>query len=127
MANATGEVVESPTQDMPFKAVISTEGKIIQERFFASRHAAEAFLVVTLKEMAKTDAKGKTSAHPKKANAKGKVVETPTQQMPFKAVISSEGKIVQERFFASRPEAEAFIVDMLKELGKSPSKAGRLG
>ena len=49
MANATGEVVEAPTQDLPFKAVIFTEGKIIQERFFASRPEAEAFLVETLR------------------------------------------------------------------------------
>jgi hypothetical protein len=54
------------------------------------------------------------------ANATGEVVETPTQEMPFKAVISTEGKILQERFFSSRPEAEAFIVDTLKELEKSP-------
>jgi hypothetical protein len=60
------------------------------------------------------------------ANARGKVVETPTQEMPFKAVISTEGKIVQERFFASRPEAEAFLVDTLKELDKSPPRAGRV-
>jgi hypothetical protein len=46
--------------------------------------------------------------------------------MPFKAVISTEGKIVQERFFASRPEAEAFLVDTLNELDKSPPKAGRV-
>jgi hypothetical protein len=54
------------------------------------------------------------------ANATGEVVETPTQEMPFKAVIFTEGKILQERFFSSRPEAEAFIVDTLKELEKSP-------
>jgi hypothetical protein len=53
------------------------------------------------------------------ANATGEVVETPTQEMPFKAVISTEGKILQERFFSSRPEAEAFIVDTLRELGKT--------
>ena len=53
------------------------------------------------------------------AKARGEVVETPTQEMPFKAVISTEGEIVQERFFPSRPEAEAFIVDTLKELQKS--------
>jgi hypothetical protein len=47
--------------------------------------------------------------------------------MPFKAVISTEGKILQERFFASRPEAEAFVVDTLTELGKSGSDSGRLG
>jgi hypothetical protein len=122
MAKATGKVVESPTQEMPFKAIISTERKIIQERFFASRPEAEASLVVTLKELAKTDAKGKTRARPKTANARGEVVDTPTQEMPFKAVISTEGKIVQERFFASRPEAEAFVADTLKGLSKTAKR-----
>ena len=56
MANGIGEVVETPTQDMPFKAVISTEGKILQERFFTTRPEAEAFIVDTLAELAKTDA-----------------------------------------------------------------------
>ncbi|HEY1453520.1 MAG TPA: hypothetical protein VGF57_08665 [Roseiarcus sp.] len=123
MANASGKVVETPTQDMPFKAVISTEGQVVQERFFASRPEAEAFLVTTLAELAKTDGAGD---HAPTGNATGEVVETPTQEMPFKAVISTEGKIVQERFFSSRPEAEAFIVDILNELGKSVAGSGRL-
>jgi hypothetical protein len=58
------------------------------------------------------------------AKASGVVVETPTQEMPFKAVISSEGEIVREQFFASRPEAEAFIVETLKEL-KKPAETSR--
>ena len=124
MAHAKGEVVETPTQQMPFKAVISTEGQIVQERFFPSRPEAEAFLVATLAELAKTDSVGE---HPATGSATGAVVETPTQDMPFKAVISTEGKILQERFFASRPEAEAFVVDTLTELGKSGSDSGRLG
>jgi O-acetyl-ADP-ribose deacetylase (regulator of RNase III) len=123
MTNARGEVVETPTQQMPFKAVLSTEGQIVQERFFPSRPEAEAFLVATLAELAKTDSAGE---HPATGSATGAVVETPTQDMPFKAVISTEGKIVQERFFASRPEAEAFLVDTLNELDKSPPKAGRV-
>ena len=123
MANARGKVVETPTQQMPFKAVISTEGQIVQERFFPSRPEAEAFLVATLAELAKTESAGE---HPATGSATGAVVETPTQDMPFKAVISTEGKIVQERFFASRPEAEAFLVDTLNELDKSPPKAGRV-
>jgi O-acetyl-ADP-ribose deacetylase (regulator of RNase III) len=122
MANARGKVVETPTQQMPFKAVISTEGQIVQERFFSSRPEAEAFLVATLSELGKTDSVGE---HPATGGATGAVIETPTQDMPFKAVISTEGKIVQERFFASRPEAEAFLVDTLNELDKSPPKAGR--
>jgi hypothetical protein len=56
------------------------------------------------------------------AKATGEVVETPTQEMPFKAVISSDGEIVEERFFPSRVEAEAFIVEMLKELAKPAKK-----
>jgi hypothetical protein len=59
------------------------------------------------------------------ANATGQVVETPTQEMPFMAVISTEGKILQERFFRSRAEAEVFIVDTLKELGKPDKEEGR--
>jgi len=50
------------------------------------------------------------------AKATGQVVETPTQEMPFMAVIHAEGKIIQERFFRTRPEAETYIVDTLKEL-----------
>ena len=56
------------------------------------------------------------------ANATGEVVETPTQNLPFKAVIFTEGKILQERFFSSRPEAEAYLVETLKELRKTPKK-----
>ena len=122
MANATGEVVEAPTQDMPFKAVISAEGKIIQEQFFASRPEAEAFLVETLRELEKT---GGQRAGPRRSagKAKGAVMETPTQGMPFKAVISSEGRTVQERFFASRSEAEAFVVETLKGLKRTDKRA----
>jgi O-acetyl-ADP-ribose deacetylase (regulator of RNase III) len=122
MASARGEVVETPTQDLPFKAVVSTEGKILRECFFASRPAAEAFLVSTLEELAKTENVGDLSPM---GTATGAVIETPTQDLPFKAVISTEGKVVQERFFASRPEAEAFIVETLKELGKSSANKGR--
>jgi O-acetyl-ADP-ribose deacetylase (regulator of RNase III) len=123
MANARGKVVETPTQQMPFKAVISTEGQIVQERFFPSRPEAEAFLVATLGELAKTESAGEPM---QRGSATGAVIETPTQDMPFKAVISTEGKIVQERFFASRPEAETFLVDTLNELDKFPPKTGRV-
>ena len=124
MANARGEVIESPTQDMPFKAVISAGGKVVQERFFASRHAAESFLVATLAELSNADSVGE---RPATGSATGEVVETPTQDMPFKAVISTEGQIIQERFFATRPEAEAYVVDTLGELAKSGPASGRLG
>ena len=50
--------------------------------------------------------------------AKGDVVATPTQEMPFKTVIYTEGKILEERFFPTRPEAEVYIVDTLKGLNK---------
>jgi hypothetical protein len=60
------------------------------------------------------------------AKTTGKVVETPTQEMPFKAVILSDGKIISEQFCASRPEAEAFIVEALKGRKELPQKGGRL-
>jgi len=122
MARATGEVVETPTQDLPFKAVISTEGKIIRETFFASRPAAEAYLVMTIEELAKTEDAGALSPP---GSATGAIVETPTQEMPFKAVISTEGKVLQERFFATRPEAEAFLVETLEHLAKPDQSEGR--
>jgi hypothetical protein len=56
------------------------------------------------------------------SDAKGEVVATPTQEMPFKATIYTEGKILQERFFETRPEAEGFVVATLKELEKSPAQ-----
>jgi hypothetical protein len=65
---------------------------------------------------------GKQGSVEEMANARGEVVETPTQEMPFKAVIFTEGQLLRERFFASRPEAEAYIVDTLKQLEKSPKK-----
>jgi hypothetical protein len=65
---------------------------------------------------------GKQGSVLEMANATGEVVETPTQEMPFKAVIFTEGEIIEERFFPSRLEAEAFIVDALKELEKTPKK-----
>jgi hypothetical protein len=65
--------------------------------------------------------RGKQSGVKEMANATGEVVETPTQEMPFKAV-NTEGQILRERFFASRPEAEAYIVDALKQLEKSSKK-----
>jgi O-acetyl-ADP-ribose deacetylase (regulator of RNase III) len=124
MANVKGEVIETPTQDLPYKAIISTEGKILREVYFASRRAAEAFLVATLAELAKTETAGDLAPG---GTATGAVVETPTQDLPFKAVISTEAKIIQERFFATRPEAEAFIADTLKELGKSGQVKGGFG
>lgn len=59
------------------------------------------------------------------AKVSGEVIETPTQEMPFKAVISSNGEVFREQFFATRPEAEAFVVDTLNELEKAPEASGR--
>jgi len=61
------------------------------------------------------------------ANATGEVVETPTEFLPFKAVISADGKILRETYLASRQMAEAFIVNTLKELDKSAANEGRVG
>jgi hypothetical protein len=47
--------------------------------------------------------------------------------MPFKAVISTEGKILQERFFTTRPEAKVFMVNTLAELAKTDAMEGRFG
>jgi hypothetical protein len=54
--------------------------------------------------------------------AKGEAVATPTQEMPFKAVIYADGKILEERFFPTRPEAEAYIVDALQGLNKQSAE-----
>jgi hypothetical protein len=61
------------------------------------------------------------------ANAKGEAVETPTQDLPFKVVVSTDRKIVRECIFASRPAAQVFLVATLKELAKSGTNEGRLG
>jgi O-acetyl-ADP-ribose deacetylase (regulator of RNase III) len=124
MADLKGEVIETPTQDLPFKAVISADGKILRETYLASRPMAEAFIVNTIKGLAETEKAGDLAPG---GGATGAVVETPTQDLPFKAVISTEGKIIQERFFATRAEAEAFIVDTLKESTKSGANEGRIG
>ena len=54
--------------------------------------------------------------------ASGLVVETPTQDLPFKAVISDDGVTVEEQYFSSREEAEIFIVDTLKGFDGLPSE-----
>ena len=56
----------------------------------------------------------------------GEVIETPTQVMPFKAVISVDGQIATEEFFATRVEAEIYIVDAIKGSVETPQKGGRL-
>ena len=47
MAEATGEVVETPTEQLPYKAVISVDGEIVREQFFGSRVEAEIWIVET--------------------------------------------------------------------------------
>ena len=37
MPKATGDVVETPTQRMPFKAIIKLDGEIVNEEFFPNR------------------------------------------------------------------------------------------
>jgi hypothetical protein len=49
MAEATGEVVETPTAELPYKAVISHDGEIIREQYFPSRVEAEIYIVETLR------------------------------------------------------------------------------
>ncbi len=59
------------------------------------------------------------------ANATGEVVETPTEELPYKAVIKADdGQIIGEQFFASRIQAELFIVETLNGLGGPAGKEG---
>jgi hypothetical protein len=60
------------------------------------------------------------------AKATGDIVETPTQQMPFKAIIKVDGKIVSEEFFQTRTAAEAFIHDAIKRPEGLVHKGGKL-
>jgi hypothetical protein len=60
------------------------------------------------------------------AKTTGDVVETPTQEKPFKAVIKVDGEIANEEFFSSRVEAEAFIVEAVKGSSDLAQKGGRL-
>ena len=60
------------------------------------------------------------------AKATGDIVETPTQQMPYKAIIKLDGQIVSEEFFQTRAAAEAFIVDAVKRPEALAHKGGKL-
>ena len=53
----------------------------------------------------------------------GEVIETPTQTMPFKAVISVDGKVATEEFFATRVEAEIYIVDAIEGSAETRKRA----
>jgi hypothetical protein len=57
------------------------------------------------------------------SGASGLVVETPTAELPFKAVISHDGQTIQEEYFSTREEAEVYIVDTLRGLeGLAPEE-----
>jgi hypothetical protein len=58
MAIATGDVIETPTQQMPFKAVIKLDGAIINEEFFPNRAAAEEFILIAVREPDQLKRKG---------------------------------------------------------------------
>jgi len=52
MTSASGQVVETPTAELPFKAAITHDGEVILERYFGTRPQAESYLVETLKGLA---------------------------------------------------------------------------
>jgi hypothetical protein len=52
MARASGQVVETPTAELPFKAEITHDGEVILERYFDTRPRAESYLAETLKGLA---------------------------------------------------------------------------
>ena len=58
--------------------------------------------------------------------ATGDIVETPTQQMPFKAIIKLDGKVVTEEFFQTRAAAEEFIMGAVRRPEELARKGGRL-
>ena len=60
------------------------------------------------------------------SGASGLVVETPTAELPFKAVISHDGQTIQEEYFSTRAEAEGYIVETLRGLQGSARKEGDL-
>ena len=60
------------------------------------------------------------------SKATGEIIETPTGELPYKAVIKVDEKFVGEQFFDSRVRAEIFIVETLKGLEDVARKEGRL-
>jgi hypothetical protein len=50
------------------------------------------------------------------SEAHGEIVETPTAQLPYKAAITHDAKIIREQYFATRGEAEVYIVETLEGL-----------
>src|SRR5208283_2207918 len=49
MSKAPGEIIEAPAGELPYKAVIKVDEKIVGVQFFDSRVRAEIFIVETLK------------------------------------------------------------------------------
>jgi hypothetical protein len=60
------------------------------------------------------------------AKATGDIIETPTQQLPFKAVIKLDGKIINEEFFRTRDAAEEYILEAVQWPEDLPQKGGTL-
>ena len=58
MSKATGDVVETSTQEMPFKAIIKLDGKIVNEEFFPNRAAADEFVLIALQRPDQLERKG---------------------------------------------------------------------
>jgi hypothetical protein len=58
--------------------------------------------------------------------ASGLVIETPTAELPFKAVISNDGETIQEKYFHTREEAEVYLVDTLRGLNDLGDEEGDL-
>ena len=58
MATATGDVVETPTQQFPYKAVIRLDGEIVNEEFFPNRTAAEEFIIIAVQRPDQLERKG---------------------------------------------------------------------
>jgi hypothetical protein len=58
MATATGETIETPTQQMPFKAIIKVDGKVVTEEFFPTRAASEEFILGAIQRPEELTRKG---------------------------------------------------------------------
>ena len=58
MATVSGDVIETPTQLMPFKAVIKLDGEIVNEEFFPNRAAAEEFILIAVQRPDEFELKG---------------------------------------------------------------------
>jgi hypothetical protein len=59
-------------------------------------------------------------------DSNGETIETPTQQMPFKAIIKVDGKVVTEEFFPTRAASEEFILGAIQRPEELTRKGGKL-